>query len=61
MGYIEFFERLTGMMERIAAHLSYLTEYSKAIFQDSEKLQKVRYGACGILYFSIYQLLIHNF
>lgn len=34
-----------GMMERIGTHLSYLTEYSKAMFQDSEKLQKVRRDA----------------
>ena len=33
------------MMERIGTHLSYLIEYSKATFQDSEKLQMVR---CGI-------------
>lgn len=29
-------------MECIGTHLSYLTEYSKAPFQDSEKLQQVR-------------------
>ena len=43
LGYIEFFERLTGMMESIGTHLSYLSEYSKPIFQESEKLQEVRF------------------
>ena len=45
MGYIEFFDRLTGMMESIGTHLSYLSEYSNPAFQESEKLQKVRCGA----------------
>ena len=39
---MDFFERLTGMMERIGAHLSYLSEYSKPAFQESQNLQKVR-------------------
>lgn len=42
LGYIEFFGRLTEMMERLGAHLSYLTEYSKGAFQNSVKLQNVR-------------------
>lgn len=42
LGFIEFFERLTEMMERLGAHLSYLTEYSKDAFQTSVKLQNVR-------------------
>ena len=45
LGYIEFFQRLTEMMERLGAHLSYLTEYSKGAFQTSAKLQNVRLNA----------------
>ena len=41
LGYIEFFERLTEMMECIGTHLSYLSEYSRPMFQESKKLQKV--------------------
>ena len=58
LGYIEFFERLTGMMERIGTHLSYLAEYSRANFQDSEKLQEVRYGSRNR--YLIYHILTHN-
>ena len=45
MGYIECFERLALMMENIGNHLSYLSEYSKPPFQESEKLQEVRCNA----------------
>ena len=41
MGYIEFFERITDMMERIGAHLAYLTRYCETSFQLSDQLQKV--------------------
>ena len=41
LGYIEFFERTTEMMERIGTHLSYLSEYSQPAFQESEFLQTV--------------------
>lgn len=47
LGYIEFFGRLTEMMERLGAHLSYLTEYSKGAFQTSVKLQNVRLICMG--------------
>ena len=50
LGYFEFFERLTGMMERIGIHLSYLSMYSKPIFQESEVLQKVRYNTLSCMY-----------
>ena len=39
---IEFFERLTYMVERIGEHLSYISEYNQAPFQDSEVVQNVR-------------------
>ena len=42
---MDFFERLTGMMERIGAHLTYLSEYSKPAFQESQKLQEVHFIA----------------
>ena len=40
MGYIEFFESLTDMMERIGDHLTYLAKYA-ASSQSSEEVQKV--------------------
>ena len=53
MGYIEFFDRLAGMMESIGTHLSYLSEYSKPTFQESERLQEVRFkwswNSCSLL------------
>ena len=44
LGYIEFFESLTDMMERIGDHLTYLSEYATGsiAFQNSEKMQRVR-------------------
>ena len=48
LGYIKFFERLTEMMECIGIHLSYLSEYSKPTFQESQKLQKVCCGSSMI-------------
>ena len=42
LGYIEFFESLTDMMERIGSHLSYLSECSSAALQNVEKIQDVR-------------------
>ena len=38
------------MMESIGNHLSYLSEYSKPTFQESEKLQEVRW----LLFVNIY-------
>ena len=51
MDYIELFERLTAIMESIGTHLSYLIEYNKPPFQDSEKLQKV---CCTVAVHMIY-------
>ena len=42
LGYIEFFESLTEMMDRIGGHLSYLSKYASAAFQDSDEIQEVR-------------------
>lgn len=46
LGYIEFFESLTDMMERIGDHLTYLSKYS-ITFQNSEEVQKVRVMYCN--------------
>ena len=40
--YVEFFESLTNMMDRIGGHLSYVSEYASAAFQNSDKIQEVR-------------------
>lgn len=42
LGYIEFFESLTSMMERIGEHLNYLSKYGELVFQTSADVQKVR-------------------
>lgn len=51
IGYIGFFEKLTKMMDRIGCHLSYISEYASATFQDSDKIQEVRtgHGSCNTL------------
>lgn len=43
LGYLQFFDDLTGMIERIGEHLQYLTEYSLAVFQSSPIVQNVSY------------------
>ncbi|KAF8251709.1 hypothetical protein K440DRAFT_636958 [Wilcoxina mikolae CBS 423.85] len=42
LGYIEFFEKLTTMMEQIAGHLDYLSQYGTLVFQNSPEVQNVR-------------------
>lgn len=44
------------MMERIAIHLSYLSEYGKPIFQESRKVQEVSTVAVH----DIYQLITYT-
>ena len=41
LGYIEFFENLIDMMNRIGDHLTYLSKYAIAL-QDLEEVQQVR-------------------
>lgn len=41
LGYIEFFESLTSMIDRFVGHLSYLSDYAGTAFQNSEKIQEV--------------------
>lgn len=60
MDYFEFFERLTTMMERIGAHLSYLTEYSRAPFQDSEQLQQVRCTVAVHMVYSTFPFISYS-
>ena len=54
-GILGVFESLTGMMERIGGHLSYLSQYSNTTFQNSESIQEV-----GAVYGFHYLLLINK-
>ena len=53
LGYIEFFESLTEMMERIGGHLSYLSQYSNTVFQTSQSIQDVGAAHRHNLYISL--------
>lgn len=41
LDYLEFFESLMRMMERVGGHLSYLSKFALPIFRDSPDVQKV--------------------
>ena len=45
LGYIEFFENLTDMMDRIGSHLFYLSRCSSPEFLNSQEIQKVCIGS----------------
>ena len=47
------------MMDRIGGHLSYLSEYAGAAFQDSNKIQEVRIGANTFLLDSYSHSMVH--
>ncbi|KAF8424851.1 ankyrin repeat-containing domain protein [Tirmania nivea] len=54
LGYFEFFESLTGMMERIGEHLEYLSKYGSAAFQKCPDVQKALVNAyCDLLDFFV--------
>ena len=58
LGYIEFFESLTEMMERIGGHLSYLSQYSNTTFQNSQSIQDVSAAHMHTLYISAMNKLL---
>ena len=55
LGYIEFFESLTDMMERIGDHLSYLSKYATGSIasQNLAEVQQVcpTYCNTGVYYY----------
>ena len=57
LGYIEFFESLVHMMERIGGHLSYLSEYATGtiVSQNLHRVQQV--SLVAFLFFPVYKLI----